>query len=567
MNDMSFKNVFVFFCFLCLWSTLLTAQQVVSHNRYLVYFTDKSTSAYSINDSALFLSPRALQRRQHQQIQVNETDVPVSQSYMDSITATGAVILQKSNWFNYVCIQISDSAQLTAILQKPFVQSAKLVNRMASGNKQAKLNKFEMEEQLGAQALSASTTASASSLNYGNSYNQIHMLGGEVLHDLNYRGQGMQIAVFDAGFPNVTTLPAFDTLNNDGRLLGYRNVVQNNNTVFAPSMNQHGTNTLSCMAAYKDGQLIGTAPKASYYLFVTEEVNSETPYEEVCWNRAAELADSLGVDIISSSLGYTTFDYAPLSYTHASMNGDIAISTRAADMAASKGILVVNSAGNAGATPWRIMGAPADGDSVLAIGAVDNMGSIASFSSRGNTADGRIKPDVCAQGVATVLAASSGGFFTGNGTSFSGPIIAGMAACLWQYLPNLTNVQLMNLIREYSTQYSNPDSLLGYGIPNFSLAVQQIVSSVLQTDEPLKAVFPTVFQEQLSIIYQTSDTETIRTSIIHSSGKLVAEKSFSTMGHTNNLLTWDNLQLSSGVYTLLIHTSKETLYRKVVCVK
>ena len=410
-------------------------------------------------------------------------------------------------------------------------------------------------------------TSTASGLNYGNSYNQIHQIGGDALHSLNFQGQGMYIAVFDAGFPNVNSLATFDSLNLQGRLLGYKNFVQNNNNVFSSSLNQHGTNTLSCMAAYTDGQLIGTAPKASYYLFITEDTSGETPYEEVCWNSAAELADSLGVDIISSSLGYTTFNYAALNYTHASMNGDIAISTRAADMAASKGILVINSAGNDGASAWQIIGAPADGDSVLTIGAVDNMGVRASFSSKGFTADGRIKPDVCAQGVGAVLANSSGGFFGGNGTSFSCPIIAGMAACLWQYFPYLSNMQLQDLIKQYSSQYNSPDSLLGYGIPNFSLSVQQIISSALAKDEPIKAVFPTVFSNRINIIFHNSDTETISTKLINVHGEMILEKNFSTISNNNNLLSLDQLDVAQGMYTLVIQSSKQTIWRKMVCVK
>jgi subtilisin family serine protease len=249
------------------------------------------------------------------------------------------------------------------------------------------------------------------------------------------------------------------------------------------------------------------------------------------------------------------------------MNGDIAISTRAADMAASKGILVVNSAGNEGASAWQKIAAPSDGDSVLSVGAVDNMGVRASFSSKGNTADGRIKPDVCAQGVGAVLANSGGGFYGGNGTSFSCPIIAGMAACLWQYFPNITNMQLLEIIRQYSSNYNTPDSLLGYGIPNFSLAVQEIVSSALIKDDPIKSVFPTKFSNHINIIFHNSDTETISTKLINVHGEIIVERSFSTISNNNNLLSLDQLDVAQGMYTLVIQSHKQTLYRKVVCVK
>jgi hypothetical protein len=295
------------------------------------------------------------------------------------------------------------------------------------------------------------------------------MLNLETLHAQGYRGQGMLIAVLDAGFFNANILPAFDSLFADGRVVATKDFVDGGTNVYDD--HTHGMNVLSVLAGNIPGGLIGSAPEASYLLLRTEDAGTEYLIEEFNWVVGAEYADSAGADIISSSLGYTTFDNSTMDHVYADLNGSTAIASKGAAWAASKGILVVNSAGNWGGSSWNYLGVPADADSIIATGAVDSMENLAGFSSRGPSADGRIKPDVSAQGVAVVMSNSSGGMMNGNGTSFSCPLISGAAACLWQANLTLSSMQVREAIIQSCDQYQNPDNNKGYGIPDFGQAL------------------------------------------------------------------------------------------------
>jgi subtilisin family serine protease len=308
-----------------------------------------------------------------------------------------------------------------------------------------------------------------SAFDYGFGYTQIHMLGGDLMHEMGYRGQGKVIAILDAGFLNANTLSVFDSIWQNNQVLGTHDFVRGGDIQFDEHV--HGAMVLSCMAANSPGQLIGTAPKASYWLLRSEDGATEYIIEEYNWVSAAEYADSVGADIINSSLGYTEFDDPALNHTYADMDGNTAVCTRGADMAARKGILVVNSLGNEGSSQWYYLSAPSDGDSVMGIGAVDGSGVYASFSSHGPSYDGRVKPDVVAQGSGVAIVDPYSGSITfGGGTSFSSPITAGMVACLWQANPSLNNMQIAQAIKQSASQYENPDDMLGYGIPDYVLA-------------------------------------------------------------------------------------------------
>jgi hypothetical protein len=549
-------------------SLKLSAQQLLSSNRYIIYLSDKNNNQYSLSNPQQFLSSKAILRRANQNINIATNDLPVTNAYIDSIKNTGAKILLNSKWLNYVCVQISDSTQLIAIMQFPFVTSNKLVNRVGALHDVATNNdKFKIENRNNNPKKINKISSLDTSIIYGPSFTQINQIGGDALHNLNYKGQGIGIAVFDSGFPNVNTISAFDSLRTNNRILGYYNFVDDTSDVFNPTYNNHGTNTLSCMAAWEEGQLVGTAPRASYYLFMTENVASETPYEEVCWVSAAELADSLGVDIISSSLGYTTFDNSTSNYTNADMDGNTAICTKGADIAASKGLLVVSSAGNSGSSPWQIISAPSDGDSVLCIGAVNSFGQRATFSSLGPSADGRFKPDVCALGEGAIIANTNGGFQSANGTSFSCPILAGMAACLWQANPTLTNMEVASAIKESASQFNNPDNFLGYGIPNFSNALFLITktkySQVINTK--IENIFPVPFNDKLNVIYHSLDTENISITISDITGNKILAKNFRATTNAQNLFVIEKLDnLKQGIYLLNLRNSKENITQKVI---
>jgi len=453
---------------------IMAFETVQSQNRYLVYFKDKAGSSYSTANPQQYLSARAIARRQRQHIAITERDFPPNTSYIQSIKNLGATVLYKTRWLNGVLVQ-TNSTTLSQILALPFVRgiegngdirNARISTENLSKNKESKWG---------------STTTEG----YGFSENQVKMLCADSMHSAGYRGEGMLIGVLDGGFQKANIHPSLQPLFVENRVVSTFDFVDNETDVYDD--HSHGTNVLSCMASYRPDTLIGTAYKASYVLLRTEDDLSETKIEEAYWVFGAEYADSLGVDIINSSLGYSEFDNPAQNYTYSQMNGDVALSTRGADLAAQVGILVVVSAGNSGNNPWQHITAPADGDSVLAVGAVNPAGIRTGFSSTGPSADGRIKPDVAAQGSSVVVATPSGGYAYSQGTSFAAPLLAGMAAGFWQAHPNLTNVQVMDYLKQSSSQAQAPDNLLGYGIPNFKKADALANGCVPQKCVPISA--------------------------------------------------------------------------------
>ncbi|HSI89836.1 MAG TPA: S8 family serine peptidase, partial [Adhaeribacter sp.] len=403
----------------------------------------------------------ALARRARQQIAITGRDLPVNPAYVTNLKSNGATVLYTSKWFNGAVV-LCDSARLQQLMGLPFVKSTFTLNRYKPASAPHEKDPVT----------SAQQRTTASRKDYGISFKQADMIGATAMHDAGFRGEGMTIAVFDSGFPGVNQLQPFAHLYQNNQIKGTFDFVDRDNSVY--EKNSHGTMTFSTMGAYQLGTFIGTAYKANYYLFITEDVNSEHPIEEVNWLLAAEYADSAGVDVINSSLGYSTFDQPSQNYTYADMNGRNAISTRAADFAAATGMLVVTSAGNEGQFGWRFITAPADADSVLTVGAVDSLGNKAGFSSFGPTSDGRIKPNLVAQGQRSAVVFPTGMIATSNGTSFSSPILCGMAAGFWQANPNLTNLEVISILQQSASRANNPDNNIGYGIPNF-LTAQQIV--------------------------------------------------------------------------------------------
>ncbi|GAB3846790.1 S8 family serine peptidase [Hymenobacter terrigena] len=429
--------------------------------RHLVYFRDKAGTPFSVAQPQAFLSARALARRSRQGIAVLPRDLPVNPAYVAQIRAVsgGPQVLYTSRWFNAAVVSC-DSLTLGRIMALPKVSRASTLNRSARVP-----GPFTPPTQL---PEPAARTTTATRAQYGPAYRQNQQIGALAMHDAGFRGDGMQIAVFDAGFPGADQISALQPLFLEQRLASTRNFVDGGTSVYGRS--DHGTNCLSTMAANQPGFFIGTAPKATFHLCITEDVYSEHPIEEANWLAAAEYADSVGVDVISSSLGYTDFDVPSISYTYADMTGRNAISSRAATMAARVGMLVVSAAGNEGNHAWHYISAPADADSIMTVGAVDSLGNHAFFSSYGPAADGRIKPTLSAMGLATAVLSPNGGAFRGNGTSFACPVLAGMAAGFWQANPTLTAQQVILALRSTATQATAPDNTLGYGIPNFVTA-------------------------------------------------------------------------------------------------
>jgi hypothetical protein len=376
---------------------------------------------------------------------------------------------------------------------------------------------------------------------------------------MGYCGQGMLIAVIDAGFNSADIMSCFDSLRANNQIKGTRDFALPGNNVYSTSMASHGTSVLSCMGAYSNGQMVGTAPKADYWLLRSEVGATESIIEEYYWVSAAEFADSIGADLINSSLGYTTFDNAATNHTYADMDGNTTIVTKGADKAAEKGILVVNSAGNSGGGGWWYIGAPADGDSVFTIGAVTATGARSGFSSVGPTSDGRIKPAVSAQGTGTVLFSPSG-LGSGNGTSFSSPIMCGMTACLWQAFPELNNMQIIELIKSSASQASQPDSLLGWGIPDF-LAASSTLS--IQTKENKIVAFPNPVDEKFTVVFPVSIQGKFNIEIVNLQGKVVYSRQHDE-GSIRSIQINDLGYLASGIYFIKVSAQSVIYSGKII---
>ncbi|MFK5959352.1 MAG: S8 family serine peptidase [Lutibacter sp.] len=422
-----------------------------------VYFNDKPSETTFTNSPLTMLTQRALDRRTRYNIALDIKDIPVEANYVLQVkNSAGITIKARSKWLNALHIQ-GIKADIDNLLNLNFVNSVYYANKsLNTGGKSLKNKKVIQTNK---------TLDIVTDYNYGNGANQIEMLSGEVLHQNNFTGQGMQIAIIDAGFPNVDNYSAFQRIRDNNQILGGYDFVNRNDNFYTGFY--HGMAVLSTIGGYLDNEFIGTAPDAEFYLFISEDTDNETPLEESLWVEAAERADSLGVDVINTSLGYTTFDNSNYNYGYADMDGQTTFISRGAEIAFSRGMIIVNSAGNEGNSAWHYISAPADAASVLSIGAVDASGIIASFSSYGPTSDGRIKPDVCAQGANVYIINSSGNVATSNGTSFSSPVLAGVVTCLWQAFPNKSNAEIVQLIKESSHLYASPTAQEGYGIPNF----------------------------------------------------------------------------------------------------
>lgn len=434
-------------------------------SRFVVHLSDKDTAnnPYSLEAPGEFLSQKALDRRSRFGIEPDMSDLPLSPRYTDSISRLVSRIQNRSRWFNLLVVEAPDSVA-PFIKNKPFVDS---LARVAPAPSAGKKNTQQPAQNTQAHHYAAITSTLDSSA-YGYTWRQIQMLKGHHLHQGGYQGRGLTIAIMDAGFQNADKLPAFDSLRTNNQIKSTADFEDHDGNVY--ESDRHGTMVLSVIAANIPGVYRGTAPKADFILLRTEVTGSEYISEEYNWIAAAEYADSAGTNIINSSLGYSTFNDSTQDHTYQDLDGNTTPITRAADMAAAKGMLVVSSAGNLGNDSWRYISAPADADSIITVGAVDERGNHASFSSVGPTADGRIKPEVAAQGVATAVASPDSSLLYGNGTSFSAPIITGLMACLWEKYPNLNNMQLRDKLIRNASQWDNPDSLTGYGIPNFSMA-------------------------------------------------------------------------------------------------
>lgn len=519
---------------------------------YIIKFTDKQASQFSIHEPWKFLSARAIERRKKYGIPVTETDLPVVNNYIRLVEATGVKCLNASKWLNQIAIESKDTNALLEIQKLPFVVSMTPVKRISSAQpveRKFSILNFDREY-------------------YGNSFAQIHIHKGEFLHQKGFRGNGLMIAIIDAGFYHYQSLPVFDSINMSGGVYDTYDFVAQKKDV--NQEHPHGMHCFSIMAANIPDKFVGTSPKATYLLYRSEDDQSESPLEEQNWIAAVERADSTGADIISTSLGYNIFDNPQYNYSATDLDGQTTMMAKAATIAAEKGMLLLVAAGNAGASTWRTITTPADATGILTVGAVDSNGNAAKFTSVGPTADGRLAPTVASVGLATKVSATDGTITTGNGTSFATPNLAGLVACLWQAFPEFTNAHIIAAIQNSCNNKENPDYQRGYGIPDFRLAYQDLeqqrkqrhIHKLLQKRNIV--VYPNPVSEKLIITLKPL-TSKGGFYLYNATGQLIFAKKETFVEGIPQEIIMDLPPVPTGIYILRFLSKKEEqVFRLIV---
>jgi len=525
--------------------TVSVHAQVQSY--FYVQFTDKNNSPFSLAQPAEFLSARSIARRAAFGLTYDSTDLPVNQTYLQQIRDLGIPVHSWSKWMNGATVLLPDSALMSQVRRLPFVKFVEYTGKL-TGPVLAPKGKNKMK----------------SSFDYGIAAGQITQLNGTALHNEGYRGKGIQVGVIDAGFMNVNINPAFDSLRIQGRLLGIKDIVNPTSDIY--SEDAHGAMVLSTMTGNLPGQFLGTAPDASYWLIRTEYSPTEYKVETDFWCSGIEFADSVGVDVATSSLGYSTFDDPSMNFTYANMNGKVSRASRAANLAGRKGIVVTVAAGNEGSAAWHYISSPSDADGIITVGAVTSTGVPSGFSSFGPSSDGRVKPEICATGSYSALVSTAGTTGYGNGTSFATPIMAGMMACLLQRYkaidPMIDIHTLLNAVFKSGSLYTNPTAQMGYGIPDFVNSEQnlKVFDSIRQVQ---KSDFVIAYNSpnQIINIRFTDGNNPVNTTVrIYSmTGSLLVQQPLneaSTVLRTNTFQT--------GIYAISISENGKTETRKLV---
>ena len=531
------------------WTTKGLAQ-----DRYAVFFKFKPQKEYSLGSPSKFLTDKAIQRRLREKFPIDSLDLPVTASYIQGISSLSQELLYVSKWLN-AAIVVTDSEGKKKMEGLPFVQKVDWVakgfisrtgNRNSTEVSAAQPKKWVLEQ----------SNRQAAAYDFQN-----ELLGIPAMHQAGFTGKGITVAVFDSGFPGLDKATAFSHVITNSQVLGQLNVVRPwTKDIFRD--NEHGTQVASLILANQAGTLVAGAHQAKVIFAITEDVATEYPIEELNWIRAAEYADSLGVDIINSSLGYLDFDEPSLTYTKSQLDGKTTYVTRGATLAAKRGILVVNSVGNYGSAGSSSLVAPADADGILAVGAVNSSSTVSSFSSRGPTADGRIKPELVAFGQSPVLIRGSGQVGAASGTSFSAPQIAALAAGLWQAKPEWTKDELLTNLLKSGSQYATPDQNLGYGIPNFRSALYGTLLGLNEEVELGSNIYPNPLRtESLSIRFGKELRMTLQ--ILDCSGRKVVER-VGERSTVKDPYLFNLADLPSGIYFIQLLDGKEIAYKKLI---
>ena len=539
------KNVIIAILLIPICSTDFISGQEAAYNFfYRVYFRDKGTNDINDYSPGDLLSERAVERRTRANIPVPDfRDLPVYSGYVEQIASSGFRFHSASRWMNTALFKTVDLKDISDMEDLPFVSEVKIVKN--AGGKGLVPDKLDFE-----------TIQDEFPL-----FDQpIVMLNGKSVHNSGFNGKGILIAVLDGGFENAENITSLEALRSRKGIKGTFDFAGNDKNVYG--YHNHGTAVLSVLAGNIPGSIEGSARDADYWLLRTEDTGSEFPVEEDFWTAAAEFADSLGADIISSSLGYYNFDDPLLDYKYSDMDGNSTFVTRAADIAASKGILVVNSAGNERNKTWVRIIAPSDGDSVIAVGAVAWDRKISSFSSAGPSSDNRIKPDIVSQGVSVPVQTKTTVVERSSGTSFSCPVISGMCACIMQAVPQATNYDIISSLYSSSDRYNSPDSLYGYGIPDIVEVINELQEKyVLQTDKG-SVVSPNPFNSEIKITFREIP-ERLSIEIFDISGKMISKNEYSN--YISRTLVLDNMEnFGNGIYFIRLDTPGGSFTHKVI---
>jgi subtilisin family serine protease len=547
MNKLSISCIFLFI-------VLINEHLAAQERHYLIRLKNKNNTPYTIDNPQAFLSNKAITRRTQQGIAITEKDLPVNPDYITAVTAMGATVRCALKWTNSLLVK-ADESVYNGLLQLNFVDDVRQVKspkpNNPGGEKPIKKGMQVFEE--------VQTTQGTASVD------QNTMLGIDTMLSEGYNGAGLTIAVMDAGFRSVNLHTAFQHLFSSNRILGVWDLVANDGSVFED--HNHGAEVLSNIAANHPGELVSGGHGASFYLFRTETVAEEFELEPVLLARAVEMSDSLGVDIINISLGYNTFDNPTQDYTIAMLDGKTTISSRTLSEAAKKGMVVVTSAGNYGANvSWdgRIT-APADADSILAVGAVNAQGERAGFSSTGPTADGRIKPDVAAQGVANKVANAStvDNYSFKNGTSFAAPCVAALVAGFWQAYPQLTAKEVVQIIKQSGSIAAQPNNMLGYGIPNYRRAKTLVgIKQLLQNAEPL-TLYPNPAKEKSVVMQMPKGARKPEIQVYSNAGVKISNINIKT-SKSAYTLDFGKIPVAPGVYTIILREGAQIWHGKWV---
>lgn len=530
----------------CLPAMLVAGAQTAPAT-YWVRFTDKNSTPYSIGAPQDFLSPRAIERRENQAIPIDDLDLPVDPAYINALLAAGQFQMHTvSKWFNAVTIKSTDTLALDTIASLPFVSEMRCLRPSAIHDPRVG-DKFP--------SMKRASESATPDQDYGASLRGISMMNGHLLHELGgARGEGMLIGILDSGFEQADSMAAFAELHERNGIVLTRDIVCPHCDVF--NEHWHGRSVLSVLAGQLPGKLMGTAPNAEYILLRTEDVHSEYPVEEDNWIRGAEIADSIGCDVLNTSLGYTDFDDSTMSHTRADLDGLTTRISIAAGIASRKGMIPVQSAGNAGASEWHYISAPADAIDILSVGAVDEDRAVTGFSSRGPTIDGRVKPDVSAVGLGTIGVNGSGdGIEPISGTSFASPLICGLTACLWQLHPDQSAHAIMNAVRRSASHFHQPNDSIGYGIPDFWRAHLLLGGTDLTglSAPAFFNVYPMPFSSALNIELFTGETDELTIDLFDVTGRAVLSRTLAVEPRIYQQLRLEDAEINAlpnGHYSL-----------------